>query len=647
MRVEYGNGGKVHYTRDDFRRVTGIHYDAALTPRFTYNYGANGQVTYVRDNELNRTVWMEYDTSERPTYMHLLENATNASIGTPRYVSTTGYDEYGHVASFKEKVNNSANYETAYAYNIENQPTQLRFGADNRKLTYTYDPIGRLYKRVAVGVANYTTQYAYFGPDPEDTILTTPLVTSITQNGQNFSYAYDNVGNIASETRNGLTTTYEYDNLGQLTRVNDPHANKSMVYTYDCGGNMTSYSEYAYATDTLGTATQTVSYVYGDTNWKDKVTAIGGKAITYDAIGNPLTYDGWAFTWKAGRMLASMVKTGTNAQFTYDHNGLRIKKVVNGVTTSYTLNGKNIVHMTQGSNDLHFFYDAQGKPAMVRFNGTDYFYVYNLQGDVVAMIDANGTQVVEYHYDAWGAPLTKTGSMAATLGTVNPFRYRGYVYDEETGLYYLQSRYYNPVWKRFISSDRFLGRTGNLLAHNSYAYCYNRVVKYYDDGGETPVDLGNGWHARFDTTHGKPVDGSYMEHVHLYNDKEKLGTYAQNMDGSIHDKNNNSKGDPPKRVREKLKQKTGWDWDSKKNSYYNQIDSLRNLRYSTKSAFENAYEYEDGEYRIPSPALTLREKMPVMVLVTPASGTVGMLVSLLSSLFNLGITSGAAVSVPL
>ena len=70
----------------------------------------------------------------------------------------------------------------------------------------------------AVGAANYTTQYAYFDPDPEDTILTTPLVTSITQNGQNFSYTYDNVGNITSVTRNGLTTTYEYDSLGQLTR---------------------------------------------------------------------------------------------------------------------------------------------------------------------------------------------------------------------------------------------------------------------------------------------------------------------------------------------------------------------------------------------------------------------------------------------
>ena len=436
-RVEYGNGGKVHYMRDDFRRVTGIHYDDATEPRFTYDYGANGQAAYVKDAELGRTVWTEYDTSERPIRTHLMESVTSTSTGTPKYTSTLGYDEFGNVASFKEKVNNSASYETAYTYNIENQPTQLRFGADNRKLTYTYDPIGRLYRRVAVGAANYTTQYAYFDPDPEDTILTTPLVTSITQNGQNFSYIYDNVGNITSVTRNGLTTTYEYDSLGQLTRVNDPHAGKSTMYLYDCGGNMTGYLSAPYTlAPTLEGVNETVFYTYGDSNWKDKVTAIGGKAITYDAIGNPLTYDGWTFTWKAGRMLASMVKTGTNAQFTYDHNGLRIKKVVNGVTTNYTLNGKNVVHMTQGSHDLHFFYDAQGKPGMVTYNDVDYFYVYNLQGDVVALIDANGTQVVEYGYDARGNPISKSGSMVATLGTENLFRYREYVYDEETKLYY-------------------------------------------------------------------------------------------------------------------------------------------------------------------------------------------------------------------
>lgn len=488
-RVEYGNGGKVYYTHDDFRRMTGIHYDNDTTPRFEYEYSANGQVAYVHDNELNRTAWTEYDASERPIRMHLMENATDISLGTPVHVNSVSYDEFGNVEMYKEMVSGSANYETTLIYDVDNRPTALRFGADNRKITYAYDRVNRISNRTVVGAANYATTYMYLRPEDEDAFMSTPLVQTITQNGQNFSYTYDNVGNISSVTRNGLTTTYVYDNLGQLTRVNDPHANKSTVYTYDRGGNITSYSEYVFTTGTLGTATKTVNYVYGDTNWKDKVTSIDGEEITYDAIGNPLTYDDWAFSWKAGRLLHSMVKPGLTAQFTYDHDGMRIKKVVNDVTTRYTLNGRKIVHMVQNGNNLHFFYDGQGKPAMVRFNDVDYFYVYNLQGDVVAMIDITGTQVVEYMYDAWGTMISKSGSMAATLGTVNPFRYRGYVYDEETGLYYLQSRYYSPMWKRFINADALVSTGKGLLGKNVFVYCNNCPTGQSDPTGQSPIAL--------------------------------------------------------------------------------------------------------------------------------------------------------------
>lgn len=486
-RVAYGNGNSVQYTRDAFRRIIGVHYDGAASPRFTYGYGANGQVTYIRDHELNRTIWCEYDTSERPTRTHLLEGSSNSSLGVPKYVSTLKYDEFNHVLSLQEKVNNSATYETSYMYDVENRPTQIRYGADNRKLNCAYDSIGRLRQITLTGNSAYTTNYSYLAPENTDGIQTTPLVQSITQKGQSLSYTYDDMYSILSETRNGKTTTYEYDSLGQLTRVNDPHANKSTVYHYDLGGNITSYIEYAYTTGNLGAATNTVNYVYGDTNWKDKVTSIGGKSITYDAIGNPLTYDGWTLTWKAGQMLHSMVKTGTNIQFAYDHNGMRTKKVVNGVTTSYTLSDKNIVHMTQGSNDLHFFYDAQGRPSMVRFNGTDYFYVYNLQNDVIALLDANGAQVVEYMYNAWGNLLNKNGSLASTLGTLNPFRYRGYVYDEETGLYYVEKRFYNPAWCRFLSPDSIslIGVGENPLVNsNVFAYCSNNPLSRKDESGE-------------------------------------------------------------------------------------------------------------------------------------------------------------------
>ena len=122
------------------------------------------------------------------------------------------------------------------------------------------------------------------------------------------------------------------------------------------------------------------------------------------------------------------------------------------------MHGKNVVHMTSGTDKLRFFYDAQNRPAVVVYNGTAYAYVKNLQGDIVAILDESGNTVVSYGYDAWGAPLWCTGELAETLGKVQPFRYRGYVFDEETWLYYLRSRYYNPERCRFLNADIDMGK---------------------------------------------------------------------------------------------------------------------------------------------------------------------------------------------
>ena len=120
-----------------------------------------------------------------------------------------------------------------------------------------------------------------------------------------------------------------------------------------------------------------------------------------------------------------MQSANVDAKFVYNENGLRVQKIVNGVVTDYVLHGKNVVHMTSGADELHFFYDAQNRPAVVVYNGTAYAYVKSLQGDVIAILDAAGNVVVSYAYDAWGMPIGKSGTFAETLGTLHPFRYRG------------------------------------------------------------------------------------------------------------------------------------------------------------------------------------------------------------------------------
>ena len=480
--VQYGNGGKVHYSYDDFDRLTGVRYDGETSDRYVYKYGANGETAEVEDHNLGRIARTDYDQADRPCQTELRD----ASTGEALYKTSLKYDRLSNLEQFAEKAGGET-HTSKYTYDRDNRVTEIQYDGGAQKVSYIYDAIGRVSSRVAecgADVGKLTSSYSYvdggFG-----TNSTTPLVKKITQNGVSFEYAYDSRGNIISEKRNDVETTYAYDALGQLIRVNDPHENATWVYSYDHGGNILSKVKYAYTTGTVGTALETIPYAYGDANWKDKLTAYNGKSITYDAIGNPLNDGTWTYQWQAGRQLKQVTKSGTTIQFKYDHNGLRVGKVVNGTETKYMLHGKLVTHLTVGSDNLHFFYDAQSRPAKVSYNGVLYTYIHNLQGDVVGLLDNSGALVVEYKYDAWGKAISTTGSLAATLGKRNPFRYRGYVYDEETGLYYLKSRYYDSEMQRFLNADTLMGGVGNILAHNMCFYAANNPIMCVDDHGKS------------------------------------------------------------------------------------------------------------------------------------------------------------------
>jgi RHS repeat-associated protein len=151
--------------------------------------------------------------------------------------------------------------------------------------------------------------------------------------------------------------------------------------------------------------------------------------------------------------------------------------------TNYYYNGSVLIGMQRGTAKELYSYDASGNVVSVNHNGTEYYYLRNAQGDIVKLIDASGATVVEYTYDTWGKKVQTTGSLAGSLGLVQPFRYRGYVYDWETGLYYLQSRYYDPTTGRFISADVLLSTGQGVLGHNAYAYCLDNPVQGVDPDG--------------------------------------------------------------------------------------------------------------------------------------------------------------------
>ena len=496
--VQYGNGGKVKYTYDDFDRVTGVGYDNDESPRFSYEYDSKGRAAFVKDATDGGTIRTGYDQTDRPN-----ETEQRDGEGNLKYRTLVEYDKKNRVKAFNEATA-AQNFKTEYTYDADNRVTKVRYNSsDTSKVDYVYDKLNRITSRtVTNGTSSYATQYAYVpGATAYGENATTPLVSSITQgegeNAMNFAYTYDSRGNITSETRNGLTTTYVYDALGQLVRVNDPHENATWIYTYDRGGNIRHKAKYAYTTEgELGETIESIPYTYGDGNWKDKLTAYNGVPITYDAIGNPLNDGTWTYEWQAGRQLKRVSTEGKAVSFKYDHNGLRTQKVVEAdwgpETTNYYLHGKLLTHMTVDYRDtsevlhqdvLHFFYDAQSRPEKVHYNGILYTYIHNLQGDIVGMLDNSGALVVEYKYDAWGKGISISGSLATTLGERNPFRYRGYVYDEETGLYYLRSRYYNTQNSRFCSADTEIHTNATADDARLYVYCNNAPLSYTDDEG--------------------------------------------------------------------------------------------------------------------------------------------------------------------
>ena len=189
------------------------------------------------------------------------------------------------------------------------------------------------------------------------------------------------------------------------------------------------------------------------------------------------------YTWRNGRELATVTKGGVTWTNTYNADGLRLKRTNGTNTYSYIYNGGSLSQMTVDGTVMNFAYDASGTPMAVTYGGATYYYATNLQGDVVAILNASGTAVVTYTYDAWGNILTTTGTLASTLGTHNPLRYRGYVYDHETGLYYLQSRYYNPEMGRFICADSLVSTGQGVLGNNMFAYCLNNPVNLVDSSG--------------------------------------------------------------------------------------------------------------------------------------------------------------------
>ena len=350
-----------------------------------------------------------------------------------------------------------------------------------------------------------------------------------------YTLEYDGDGNITKHTysKPGIaialgtvtSSTYEYDRLNRLTRENNERLGKTWTYGYDAGGNITERKEYAYTTaEQLDneTATATMEYVYRTSGWKDQLLSYDGESIVYDASGNPTTYRGATLGFEAGRRLKSYKKAGdANAyEFTFDCRGVRKSKKTKDAdghdktwSFYYDEDGKlwgetKSEKVLQGNFGIQLWTDKITRIGFFHLNSglagftlsrqtgiadavkADYIYRKNALGDIDGIFDTDMNLIGEYVYDAWGnCTIEAAGADNIEIMEINPFRYRGYYWDKELNLYYLQTRYYDPETGRFINADGIeyaLEQLQQLNGLNLYAYCFNNPIMGVDEDGTIP-----------------------------------------------------------------------------------------------------------------------------------------------------------------
>lgn len=480
----FANNQVTSYEYDRFNRLT---KKQGTNGSYTYTYNADSNVKTIVDTINNNTKNFTYDLAQR------LVKEINSNGFTTEYE----YDINNNVNNIKYSLNNN---EKNVKYNFDNYNRLNSVVDSNSMWKKQTDTLSRINKNtITNGTSYYETSYDYLNIAGQDKKTTTYVSKITNQNNIPIEYEYYSNGNIKTIKSGNDITNYYYDAGNMLTREDNKALNKTITYTYDFNGNILNKKEYEYTTTELfdKTPTATITYEYTNQNWKDQLTNYNGKVITYDEIGNPLTYSGNTYTWQNGRQLAGISNNNQTITYKYNENGIRTQKTLNGTVTNYYLDGTKVIYEQTENNIIYYIYDENGNILGLNYNGTQYYYIKNAQNDVIGILNNNLSQVVSYTYDSWGNIVSIKDSNgneitdSTSIGIINPYRYRSYRYDDEIGLYYLQSRYYNPEWGRYINADNLVQTGQGMLDKNMYAYCENNPINRVDPDGKFWQEIGN------------------------------------------------------------------------------------------------------------------------------------------------------------
>lgn len=464
--INYGNNQSISYEYDEFDRIKQLIKQDNV---YNYKYNSNGDLTKIISN--NDIIKYTYDLSKR-LYRY---NNGNFKI---KYI----YDDNNNVIEKEYELGNNK----YIVNNVLNEDDVLKkLTIDSNEFNYEYDGLGRLVSSSINGqnITNY--KYKTNGK------RTTTIIDSISNNNDTYKYEYDELGNIIKIYHNEvLENEYNYDDYNELIREDNYLLNKTIKYFYNELGNIIYKKEYEIKTDNQ---LSEVIYDYGNSYWKDQLTKYNSDIIIYDEIGNPQRIgENISLNWINGRQLNSYIDLNNTVNYKYNAEGIRINKTINNILTRYYLEGQKIIFEQTGENMIYYIYSDIDGLIGFKYNDNMYYYQKNCNNDIIKILDNNYNIVGIYNYDSWGNIMSitdKDGNDVSNnlehIANINPFRYRSYYYDKETKLYYLNSRYYNPRWGRFINADNYISTDSGPLGDNMYLYCNNNPISYVDSDGNS------------------------------------------------------------------------------------------------------------------------------------------------------------------